>query len=161
MILLQLLCNLISFKNVSENFDILALQLSKKSCCTSTLLMEKWKYRRCHLNNWYEKYENSIKLVFLSRKKENYLYVFLFSGVWKQMFHYHYTKLNLDVENIPKLYIYHSIQFRVTYMLLQRYYNIRKSVIQPYGNVRFTSPNVIVPFTSTSKLIFKFSWYSN
>ena len=106
MILLQLLCNLISFKNVSENFDILALQLSKKSCCTSTLLMEKWKYRRCHLNNWYEKYENSIKLVFLSRKKENYLYVFLFSGVWKQMFHYHYTKLNLDVENIPKLYIY-------------------------------------------------------
>ena len=106
MILLQLLCNLISFKNVSENFDILVLQLSKKSCCTSTLLMEKWKYRRCHLNNWYEKYENSIKLVFLSRKKENYLYVFLFSGVWKQMFHYHYTKLNLDVENIPKLYIY-------------------------------------------------------
>ena len=66
-------------------------------------------------------------------------------------------KTNPDVENIPKLHIYHSIQFRVTYMLLQRYYNIRKSVIQPYGNVRFTSPNVIVPFTSTSKLIFKFS----
>ena len=67
-------------------------------------------------------------------------------------------KTNLDVENIPKLHIYHSIQFRVTYMLLQRYYNIGKRVIQPYGNVRFTSPNnVIVTFTSTSKLIFKFS----
>ena len=41
-------------------------------------------------------------------------------------------------------------------MLLQRYYNIGKGVIQPYGNVRFTSSNsVIVSFTSTSEVSFQ------
>ena len=62
------------------------------------------------------------------------------------------SKANLEGEKIPELHMYLSIQFRDTYMLLQRYYNIGKGVIQPYGNVRFTSSNnVIVPFTSTSK----------
>ena len=52
--------------------------------------------------------------------------------------------------------MYHSIQFRDTYMLLQRYYNIGTGVIQPYGNVRFTSSNnVIAPFTSTSEVSFQ------
>ena len=41
-------------------------------------------------------------------------------------------------------------------MLLQRYYNIGKGVIQLYGNVRFiSSNNVIVPFTSTCKVSFQ------
>ena len=41
-------------------------------------------------------------------------------------------------------------------MLWQSYYNIGKGIIQPYGNVRFTSSNnVIVPFTSTSEESFQ------
>ena len=65
-------------------------------------------------------------------------------------------KTNLEGEKIPKLHTYLSIQFRDTYILLQRYYNIGKGVIQPYGNVRFTSSNnVIVPFTSTSEIGFQ------
>ena len=40
LILLQLLCNLVSFKNVSEDFNILALRLSKKNCYASALLGE-------------------------------------------------------------------------------------------------------------------------
>ena len=65
-------------------------------------------------------------------------------------------KTNLESEEIPKLHMYHSIPFRDTCMLLQMYYNIGKCVIQPYGNVRFTSSNnVIVPFTSTSEVSFQ------
>ena len=57
---------------------------------------------------------------------------------------------------MPKLHTYLSVQFRDKYMLLQRYYNIGKGVIQPYGDVRFTSSNnVIVPFTSTSEIGFQ------
>ena len=36
---------------------------------------------------------------------------------------------NLEGEKMPKLYTYLSIQFRDTYMLLQKYYNIAKGVI--------------------------------
>ena len=62
-------------------------------------------------------------------------------------------KTNHEGEKIPKLHTYLSIQFRDTYMLLRRYYNIGKGVIQPYGNVKYTSSNnVIVSFTSTSKI---------
>ena len=65
-------------------------------------------------------------------------------------------KTNLEGEKIPKLHMYLSIQFRDTCMLLQRYYNIRKAGIQPYGNVRFTSSNnVVVSFTSTSEVTFQ------
>ena len=66
------------------------------------------------------------------------------------------SKANLEGEKIPELHMYLSIQFRDTYMLLQRYYNIGKGVIQPYGNVRFTSSNnVIVSVTSTSEASFQ------
>ena len=74
----------------------------------------------------YEKYENSIKLVFLSRKKENYLYVFLFSRVWKQMFHYHYTKLTniiiiqIDMKTIFNLYLSIHLETETQY----KYVNI-------------------------------------
>ena len=62
-------------------------------------------------------------------------------------------KRNLTGEKIPKFHMYHSIQLRDTYILLERYYNIGKGVIRPCGNVRFTSSNnVIVPFTSTSEV---------
>ena len=65
-------------------------------------------------------------------------------------------KTDLEGEKIPELHMYHSIPYRDKYMLLQRYYNIGKGVIQPYGNVRFTSSNnVIVPFTSTSEVSFQ------
>ena len=61
-------------------------------------------------------------------------------------------KTNLEGEKILKLHMYLSIQFRDIYMLLQRYYNIGKGVIQPYDNVRFSSSNnVIVSFTSSSE----------
>ena len=59
-------------------------------------------------------------------------------------------KLQRFPELTPKLHMYHSIQFKDTYMLLQRYYSIGKCVIQLYVYVRFTfSNNVIFPFTST------------
>ena len=65
-------------------------------------------------------------------------------------------RTNLEGKKIPKMHMYHSIQFRDTYMLLQRYCNIGKAVIQPYGNVRFTfSNNAVVPFTSTSEVSFQ------
>ena len=40
-------------------------------------------------------------------------------------------KINTDITNLEgeKLYTYLSIQFRDTYMLLQKYYNIAKGVI--------------------------------
>ena len=66
------------------------------------------------------------------------------------------SKANLEGEKIPELHTYLSIQFRDTYMLLQRYYNIGKGVMQSYGNVRFTfSNNVIVSITSTSEASFQ------
>ena len=66
------------------------------------------------------------------------------------------TKTNLEGKKILNLHMYHSIEFKETYMLLQRYYNIGKGVILLYGNVKITSSNnVIVPFTSTFEVSFQ------
>ena len=66
------------------------------------------------------------------------------------------TKTNLEGKKILNLHMYHSIEFKRTYMLLQRYYNIGKGVILLYGNVKITSSNnVIVPFTSTFEVSFQ------
>ena len=58
------------------------------------------------------------------------------------------VKINLKGEKIV------ITQYNLkTYMLLQRYYDIGKDVIQPYDNVSFTCSNhFFVPFTSTSEL---------
>ena len=65
-------------------------------------------------------------------------------------------KTDFEGEKIPKLNMCHSIEFKDTYILLQRHYNIGKGVILLYGNVRFiSSNNVIAPFTSTCEESFQ------
>ena len=49
------------------------------------------------------------------------------------------------------MHMYHSIQLTDKYMLLRRYYTVKKDMIQSYGNVTFALPNnVVVPFAFTT-----------
>ena len=100
LILLQILCNLVSLKNVSGNFNILALQLNKKKLLYQCFIDGEKKGKKVspeQVEQLIQKVRIPLCSIFLGRKIENCFYVLVFFWSMK-------TDVSLPLHKINKYY---------------------------------------------------------